>query len=163
MCANAALWLAGKITSLLTLMTKWLWLNMKPHRQNIVNSPLVSAVNHSKRWVIQPMDRCYRDFVDIVAAEPVSFATPQLDADWSVRCAWRHPLDKSRQEAERADGGVNQNTYCLSCRISLSDSFIKHRIVQFSGKCRFSNAWPCCHPPLRKRTRLRVTSPSPVI
>lgn len=99
----------------------------------------------------------------LLIAESMSFATPRLDADWSVRCAERHPLDKSPREAERASGGVSPNSYCLGCWILLSGSFIKHRIVRFSGKCRFSNAWPSCHPLLRKRTRLRVTSASIVI
>ena len=40
-CSNAALWLAGKITSLLPQMSEWLGLDRKPHRQTIMNSPLV--------------------------------------------------------------------------------------------------------------------------
>lgn len=46
--------------------------------------------------------------------------------------------------------------HCFSFWMWVSDSFSKHTILRFGAKWRFSNARPCCHPPLRKGTRLRL-------
>lgn len=57
-----------------------------------------------------------------------------------------------RRESRRR----SESKHCFSRWMWVSDSFSKHRILRFGAKCRFSNARPCCHPPLRKGTRLRL-------